>query len=63
MKIGVLGAFSRDLLSVALAAPCRVAARTRPAGCGFAADTLAFVPLHRAALGMPHAAALLKGWS
>ena len=42
------------------AALCRVARCVRPLRSGFALEFPVELPLHRAALGMPHASALLK---
>lgn len=55
-----IGAFYRDLLNPCVCSIRRVARRERPARWGFAAEARARVALHRAALCMPYAAALLN---
>ena len=54
------GFFSGPTLTPAYAALCRAPWRVRPVSCGFAVESLVDVPVHRAALGLPDAAALLK---
>jgi hypothetical protein len=55
-----IGTFYRDLLTPCVCSVCRVARRERPARCAFPAGVRTGVALHRAALCMPYAAALLS---
>ena len=60
-KIGVLGAYSRDLLSLCARGPMQgVARRVRPVRCGFATEGSRCEALHRAELMQPYAATLIN---
>jgi hypothetical protein len=56
----LIGAFYRDLLSLAYAAYAGVARRERPARWTLATEAPTHVAMHRAALCMPYAVALLS---
>jgi hypothetical protein len=59
-RSGLSGLFLGTCSTLPYAALCRVAPRTQLVRWGFAAGSSVDEPLHRAALGMPHAVALLN---
>jgi hypothetical protein len=58
--LSFMGAIYGDLRSACVRSICRIARRERPARCTFAAEVPTRVAVHRAALGVPYAVALIN---